>query len=340
MQMHTQEPQPLDKLVLFVTDVCNLRCAYCYVSHQAANGTRSMMTEDVARRIAQRVLARRAPCDFVQFFGGEPTLNMPAMTAFVDEARGMVRAGTIASTPHFGIVTNGASADPNTLVAFCNAYDVSATVSLDGPQRVHDALRPAAGGRGSFDAALLTIRALQDAHVPVAIETVYTAAHIDAGCTIVDVFRLAENLGVRKVVLHTVYPPAPSELLPFDDTHFRQLLDLHIDAARWWFESLVQARTAPLDVYFRDLLVPLLQGAGVGVAGGKCPAGDRVLAVGPDGSAYSCHLLYRLPRYLLGDVLSDDTVGSLEPLPLRTADFPECPECFARHWCLLAVTRN
>ena len=41
-------------------------------------------------------------------FRGEPTLNMPAVRAFVDETMCMVNQGIIPRPPDFGMVTNGA----------------------------------------------------------------------------------------------------------------------------------------------------------------------------------------------------------------------------------------
>ena len=157
--------------------------------------------------------------------------------------------------------------------------------------------------------------------------------HIDQGCSIADLFRFAESLGVKKLIFHTAYPPAPLELCPFDDTHFERLLDYHLEAVNWWFDSLLYGRTAPVDVYFKELLLPLLLGGGAAVADGRCPAGSRDVAVGPDGDVYSCHLLYKFPQFYLGNILSNDDLPQGMGLPVHTDDLEECASCFARHWC-------
>ena len=121
---------------------------------------------------------------------------------------------------------------------------------------------------GSFDDAVQTIEVLLDSRIPTAVETVYTSMHIDQGCSIVDLFSDSrKSLGEKKLIFHTAYPPAPPELCPFDDTHFERLLDCHLEAVNWWFDSLLYGRTAPVDVYFKDLLLPLLLDGGAGFAG-------------------------------------------------------------------------
>lgn len=143
----------------------------------------------------------------------------------------------------------------------------------------------------------------------------------------------AQSLGVKELVLHTAYPPAPPHLCPFDDAHFSRLLLNHIEAVDWWFESLLAERPVLVDVYFNNVLLALLHGAGVGTSGGGCPAGIQDFSIAPDGSVYSCHLLYRVPEFRLGNILTDDNLPTEAGLPIRNIEIPECVDCHARHRC-------
>lgn len=291
------------------------------------------MSEEAARNIVRRVFSQFESCNFMQFSGGEPTLNMPALRAIVDETMRMVSRGIIPQPPRFGIVTNGASQHAPEMVAFCREHDVTATVSLDGPRYIHDALRPSAQGMGSFDEAVTTIEALLASRVPTVIETVYTSRHIDQGCSIVDLFRFMAGLGVRKLIFHTSFPPAPLELYPFDDSHFERLLDSHLEAVNWWFESLLFGQNAPVDMYFSEFIVHLLEGGGTAAAGGRRPAGIRDVAIGPDGDVYAGHLLYKFPQFYSGNILSSDHLPQGMRVPVQADEHAECASCFARHWC-------
>jgi radical SAM protein with 4Fe4S-binding SPASM domain len=246
----------------------------------------------------------------------------------------LVEDGNLARLPQFGIVTNGASRHSAEMVDYCRQHNIAVTVSLDGPKYIHDALRNTAHGAGTFDAVSMTIESLLRTGLPIAIEMVYTSLHIDKECTIVDLFEFVETLGAKKLIFHTAYPPAPPELCPFDDDHFGRLVRFHVDAVDWWFNSLLGGSLTLKDVYFKDLLVPLLEGGGAGVAGGDCPAGSRDLAVAPNGDVYSCHLLYGMSQFRLGNLLLPGCRLRMETeLPLKAGDLPQCADCFARYWC-------
>jgi uncharacterized protein len=327
------DPLKINKLILFVTESCNLRCHYCYEMLPGVCRKAAAMPEETAGRIAQKVFSKDGSCSFVQFFGGEPTLNMGAIRVFVAEVLRLADEGKINRLPRFGIVTNGAARKARKYVPFFRDHDIGVTVSLDGPRAIHDALRPDAGGGGSFDGAMSTIEALRNAGAPVVIETVYTTLHIDLKCTIVDLLEFARGLGATKIVFHTAYPPAPPSLCPFDDAHFDRLLKNHVEAVRWWFDTLVNERTPVIDIYFKDLLRPLLQGVGAAVGAGGCPAGTSDYSISPDGSVYACHLLYGMPAFRLGNILTDEALADERTLPRSVRDFLRCAECFARHWC-------
>jgi uncharacterized protein len=292
-----------------------------------------LMRPDMARTIIRRAHAHLGPCSFIQFFGGEPTLNVSAIHAVVDETRRMHTEGVIAGLPGFGIVTNGTSRNALAIIPFCKEHKIPVTVSLDGPRDIHNSLRHNARGIGNFDKAIEFIEALLTAEVPVAIETVYTSRHIEARCSIVDLFKFYQRLGVSKYIFHTAYPLGPTELCPFDDAHFELLLEYHTEAVDWWFESLLGQGGRPIDVYFKDLLLPILEGMAAGVSGGGCPAGQRDFAIGPDGSTYSCHLLYGDPRFQLGNIVYDDNIRYETDLPVYAHQIDKCTGCFARYWC-------
>lgn len=332
-QGHTKNQMRLNKLIVFVSEACNLRCRYCYVMRPGTT-RKALMSADAARALAQRIFGDGGFCNYVQFFGGEPTLNMPAIRAFVGEVCRLFKDRNLARLPQFGIVTNGTSRHSPEMVEYCRQHNIAVTVSMDGPRHIHDALRNTVHGEGTYDAVSMTIDSLLRTKLPIAVEMVYTSLHIDKECSIVDLFKFIETLGVKKLIFHTAYPPAPLELCPFDDDHFGRLVRFHVDAVDWWFSSLLQGCLILKDVYFKDLLVPLLDGGGAGVAGGNCPAGRRDLAVAPNGDVYSCHLLYGMSQFCLGNILLAGCALRVETgLPFQAGDLPQCADCYVRYWC-------
>lgn len=298
------------------------------------------MTPDTARLVIRRFLRGRDRCELIQFFGGEPTLNLDAVQAAVEETLDLVRSGALQKRPRFAVVTNGVVRNPKRFLDLITRYGMETTVSLDGPAFLHDQLRPYANAAPSYDHAVGTVSALVQAQLPVAIETVYTARHVQAEFSIVDVFEFCQGLGVNKIIFDIAYPPAPAELNPLLDPYFERTLAYHHEAVDEWLRALIAGRRTVPSVYFRDLLLPLLDGSSAVPLAGSCAAAEADFAIGPNGDLYACQLLYGNSAYRVGNVLSGEYPGISSSLPIGPADYAECTNCFARHWCQPCAALN
>ena len=330
----------ISKLVLVVTDSCNLRCIYCYARLSPNASVAGRMTPQAARQVIRGFLSGREGCELIQFFGGEPTLNLDAIEAAVDETLQLVGSGALQKRPRFAVVTNGVIGDSKRFLDLLTRHGMETTVSLDGPAFLHDQLRPFANAAPSYDRAVSTVSALVQAHLPVAIETVYTARHVEAGFSIVDAFEFCKGLGVNQIIFDIAYPPAPAELNPLLDPYFERTLAYHQEAVDVWFRDLLAGRRTVPGVYFRELLLPLLDGLPAIPPVGRCAAGEADFAIGPTGDLYNCQLLYGNPEYRVGNVLSGEYPGTASALPIGPADFDVCTNCFARHWCQPCAALN
>jgi uncharacterized protein len=331
----------INKLVLVVAEPCNLRCRYCYAHPRThGRGVAKVMDPENARDAIRRFLGGREECTLIQFFGGEPTLNLRAIAAAIDEAHALVEEGLLGALPRFAIVTNGVFQDPQRTLDLLARHRIETTVSLDGPEALHDSLRPDAGGAPTFARAVRNTRTLLQAGLPVAVESVYTSAHVRAGFSVVDLFRFCQHIGAPRLIFDVAYPPAAADLNPLLDPYFERTLKYFCDAVDWWCESLLAGRERPLRVYFQDLLRPLLDGIPAVRFAGTCAAANEDFAIGPDGELYACQLLYGEPDFALGNVLSGEYPGLPSPFPVGAEDIAQCRECFARHWCQPCAALN
>lgn len=77
---------PVQNLVLYLTDDCNLRCSYCFVPKGARR-----MSADIARKAVDFFLSRHisGTCQRlgITFFGGEPFLEPERMREVMEYAR-------------------------------------------------------------------------------------------------------------------------------------------------------------------------------------------------------------------------------------------------------------
>jgi uncharacterized protein len=298
------------------------------------------MLPEIARKIIRNFLSNCDQCSYIQFFGGEPTLNLSGIKAIIEEIYKMVAEGSLKNKPRFGIVTNGVLVDFKETIDFIENYGIETTVSLDGPAQIHNALRPTTVGTPTYKKATETVSALLKRGVPLALETVYTSFHVKQGFSIVDLFKFCRDLGVRKLIFDTAYPPAPQELNPVLDPFFNRLLVNYQEAVDWWFQSLIDGEKNIPSVYLKDLLLPLLEGKSAVNLEGGCLAGKNDFAVGPEGDVFACQLFYSYPNYRIGNVLTGDIQSKMLSFPVSVYDFPSCKDCFARYWCQPCAALN
>lgn len=91
-----------DKLYFEInlTDDCNLHCAYC--SESLCEKTKSYVSNDIIDRFIKYIQGKTHDYRYIQinFFGGEPLLNKPALYKIVES---LIEYSNV----HFSIITNG-----------------------------------------------------------------------------------------------------------------------------------------------------------------------------------------------------------------------------------------
>lgn len=122
------------RLIIELTDRCNLRCRHCFEDRHAG-------TADLSLDTLRKVLQEGKSCGFdeVSFTGGEPTLHRQ----FAEILRLVCEAGY-----RFGFVSNGSNfSDHYLLLVDHREWFSGVTFSLDGAhEATHDRLR----GNGSY----------------------------------------------------------------------------------------------------------------------------------------------------------------------------------------------
>jgi uncharacterized protein len=146
-------PPPLRALSLAIAQKCNLGCTYCYAQQGEFGGPAKNMELAEALRAVDLLVGAAEPGARLNlaFLGGEPLVNRKVLRAAT--LRAVELAGGRGAKITFSITTNG------TLLTeddgrFFEQHGFAVTISIDGPQEVHDALRPFKGGGGSYDAVM------------------------------------------------------------------------------------------------------------------------------------------------------------------------------------------
>ncbi|TYO96723.1 His-Xaa-Ser system radical SAM maturase HxsB [Geothermobacter ehrlichii] len=137
--------------MLVITLRCNQDCQYCQVSAENDTAREFDMSPETARIIVERIFEGPSNDIKIEFQGGEPTLNWPALTAAVEHAESLNQvAGRNLS---FVVCTNLTSITREQL-EFFRAHNVSISTSLDGPANIHNKHRILRNGRDTYTAFL------------------------------------------------------------------------------------------------------------------------------------------------------------------------------------------
>jgi len=150
-QQHEQAkfvPTEVLSLTICPTLNCNFRCTYCYQRHPAG-----VMGQEIEDRIINYVrhyppLLKQL---FITWFGGEALLQLPVIERLTD------RFMALPAEYSASIITNGSLLSSNVSRQLVQLRVTWAQITLDGPRKVHDSRRPAAGHQPTFDKILSNI---------------------------------------------------------------------------------------------------------------------------------------------------------------------------------------
>jgi uncharacterized protein len=143
------------KFTVGLTMACNFACPYCFEEHR--NEHMSMTAADATFDfIVKQMREASAESVFVNWFGGEPLLNVDVLCHLSRRLREVCAATGV----HYGslVITNGALLTREVAERLREAGVDSAQVTIDGPAEIHDQRRPFKGGQASFARILGNVR--------------------------------------------------------------------------------------------------------------------------------------------------------------------------------------
>lgn len=311
-------------ITFVVTEDCNLRCKYCYITHKASN---KRMNFETAKRFIDYILTadiRFADEVIIEFFGGEPMIEME----LVDQISDYFKLKTYELNHpwswryRFNFATNGVTYGSPEVQAYIkkNLGKVSIGISIDGIREKHDLNRVFPDGSGSYDAIAKNIPLWISQFTP---STKMTFASADLKYlkdSVIDLWNRGVTDVSANVVFEDVWKDGDDQLL---EQQLRDLADYILDNKLFnqyyctFFSDAIGGYTTEesLDNTF-------------------CGAG-KMIALSPDGKIYPC---VRYKDYSL-DTHEERIVGTVDTgidmelvRPFMTAssryqDDSECTHC-------------
>lgn len=318
---------PLHALSLAIAQKCNLGCTYCYAQQGEFGGVAKNMTKETADQAVDLLVsgAETGARLNLAFLGGEPLVNRPVLQGVTRRAAELAQRRGVTLT--YSITTNGTLLTEGD-AAFFEEFAFAVTVSLDGPEEVHDALRPYKSGRGSFDRVMTNVRPLL---------AVQRRMQVAARVTVTP-----QNLGLRRTLdqflaegFHTVgFSPllrAPNGNGEMHADDLEVMLGEMIDCGREY-----ERRSRAGERYAFANMVNALREIERGTHRPyPCGAGAGYLGVSADGELAACHRFVGDEAGAMGDLkdgvnrqrrsdwLAERHVHRQEP----------CRDCWARYLC-------
>lgn len=324
---------PLQRMVLNVTNQCNLNCGYCYEYSEdkiAINKDKPKYMSDPIAQAAIDTLFRESAgrrALSVTFFGGESLLNFPLMQSTV--AYTDARAAEEGRTVEYSLTTN-ATLLTEEIADFLAEHRFGVTVSIDGDKELHDRMRVFHSGKGSYDIIAPKIRMLLARH-----KTNSIGARVTLSSGVHHVRRIYDHLTKELGFQGVGFSPAtanPERLYHIGGQKMDSVLDQFAELA-WEYRDYAIRGGQHYFTNVNDTLKELHNGVSKAYT---CGAGLGMLGVGTSGDIGACHRFVDAPVAQMGNVVDGGINHDARRKFLDEHHIgarPDCHTCWVRPVC-------
>ena len=314
-------------LCLHICHDCNLKCKYCFASEGTYNTERDYMSEEVAKKAIEFLVSHsgtRRSLE-VDFFGGEPLLNLDVVKSCVSYARSLEKLYD--KEFNFTMTTNCVLLDEE-ICEYLNKEMVNVVLSIDGRQCVHDKTRITANGTGSYNAVLDGAKLMRKIRgdKQYYVRGTFTHDNLDFSEDVRSLSDMGfDQISVEPVVLEDDHPLAlKKEDYPTILSEYEKLANLYLD----------RKGTSKAFNFFH-FMIDLKHGPCLNKRLTGCGAGAEYLAVSPIGDIYPCHQFVGELDYRMGSVLDGSFNRDIQQTfaGIDVTKKPECSDCFAKYYC-------
>lgn len=338
-------------LTFVVTERCNLRCTYCYESHEIHKcGKR--MTKEVADKAIDMIFdeektkgyftTENKPGVILEFIGGEPLLEIDLIDYITDRFRlkAFEKNHPWATNHMISISTNGTLYDNEKVEKYLqkNKNNVSVTITIDGNKDLHDSCRLFPDGRGSYDIVEKAVKKNYEGKFKKTTKLTLAPENIEH---IVPAFiNCWENLGCDMIYANCVYEHV------WEDHHPLILFNNLVKLADYMLENKIYETKAT------SILEETI-GQKLTDDNNYCGGNGEMLAIGPDGTCYPClrfmqhSMKSNRPAFTCGhvddclaDKSKDEKLCHLCSVKISTQSPDKCLSCDIGQGCGLCTAYN
>ena len=314
-------------LCLHVAHTCNFNCSYCFASQGKYHGDRATMSFEVGRRALDFLVENsgsRRNLE-VDFFGGEPLMNLDVVKQLVAYAREI--EGPAKKNFRFTLTTNGLLIDDD-LIEFANREMSNVVLSLDGRREVHDRYRVDYRGEGSWERIVPKFQKLVSARGGKGYYMRGTFTH--ANPDFLNDIKTMLDLGFTELSMEPVVS-APNDPAALTDEDLPTVLGQYEELA----ELMLKRHREGRPFTFYHYMLDLKDGPCIYKRISGCGSGTEYMAVTPWGDLYPCHQFVGEERFRLGNVWDGVTAPDVQEefAACNVYTRPECKGCWAKLYC-------
>lgn len=183
----------ITQLSLFITEKCNLNCAYCVYGNNYPNSelkTRVTMPWNIAKKAIDYYLDHSANSHprILSFYGGEPLLGFETVKRSVKYISSQVDSEDLL----LNMTTNATLLDES-MIDFIVHNDIKLLISLDGNEKIHDKYRKYKTGEGSHNKIIKVVEYIKSNYPDYFQKSVSTNSVITPAVNINDVYEYFSN---------------------------------------------------------------------------------------------------------------------------------------------------
>jgi len=238
----------------------------------------------------------------VDFYGGEPLLNLETLFATVDYCRENQQKWKVKF--HFLLATNGTLLTPEVAKKLLSK-GVQIAVSIDGPKAVHDNNRPFINQSGSFDTILANLRKMPKAVMKRLVgRTTVTPFFSD----MVKLYEHLKSLGFERIEIfesedacHKILPGQESSFFSSEE-NYKILYKAYEKLALRYIDNVVSGKLNYSKTFFNRFFKLMQRLYYNHEVSGGCPAAKGQIAVSAKGWIYPCTSFLGIGEFKLGHV--------------------------------------
>jgi uncharacterized protein len=305
------------------THDCNLACKYCYVPENAEQGT--MDDKALANTIEKFTLfngkerhdGNKIESHFI-WHGGEPLLmGLPFFQKVVEIEKPLRDAGYCITN---GIQSNGTLINEDFLDFLEEQNDFNVGLSLDGPQEMHDAIRPYNDGSGSFKDVYRTVKLFQKRNEKLKKEgkKIYLGGGVICILNRLNIDRIEElykffheeNISVKVNPLIKSGRAVPIyKDISINPKEFGEAMIKLFEI--WFYDHKQRIDIDPFDLLMGNIMTKVPHGCQYGES---CQ--NHFISIGPTGAVYPCGRFDGTPEFYLGNI-NEQSIEEINKHPVK-----------------------